>query len=338
VVRVGGLDDLIIDGQGLLDENGSVDLLVDDGLHLFDDPVDDGLVNDGGIGDSLGHGGGNLSGREVGGSRSLSQEGRVVLDDGGSSLGSQVDFSDLGGDNLSLSDGLDDLIDVELLSLSVDDRLDLDDFLSLVDFVDDGGLLDSLDEGGSLSDIDDRGLVGLNRANKAESLSSLQLVGDSISVEVGLTVRSLSLKVVRDSISVQVVESSNNSGLSVRSLSLEVVWDSVSVEVIGTSNGDVSSLEVIGDSISVEVIGTSNDSGGSVSLQNIGDSVAIHVRDGASGSRLVGNNRVGCGGMGSGAMLQSIGNAIVVGILVVAGKMGLNLVLEADVSLLLRHL
>jgi len=307
----------------------------------------------------------DISGGEVSWSGSLSQEGRVVLDDGSSGLSWENGLSNFGGNDLSLSDGLDDLIDIELLSLSVDDGLDLDDFLSLVDFVDDGGLLDSLDEGGSLSDIDDRGLVGLNRANKAESLSSLQLVGDSISVEVGLTVRSLSLKVVRDSISVQVVESSNNSGLSVRSLSLEVVWDSisvevigtsndgglairslslevvwdsVSVEVIGTSNGDVSSLEVIGDSVSVEIVSTSNDSGGSVSLQNIGDSVAIHVRDGASGSRLVGNNRVGCGGMGSGAMLQSIGNAIVVGILVVAGKMGLNLVLEADVSLLLRHL
>jgi len=155
VVNSRGFDDLLVDGEGLLDEDGSVDLLVDDGLNFLDDLVDDGLMDDGGILDGSRHGGGNLSSRKVSGGRSLGQEGRVVLDDGSSSLSRQDGFSDLGGDDFSLSHGLDDFVDIELLSLSLDDGLDLDDFLSLVDLVDDGRLLDALDHGGSLSDIDD---------------------------------------------------------------------------------------------------------------------------------------------------------------------------------------
>jgi len=235
VVSVGSLDNLLVDGQSLFDENGSVDLLVDDWLNFFDDSVDNGFVNDGSIGDSLAHSGGNLSSGEVAGSRSLGQKGRVVFDDDGSSLCGENSLSDFGGNDLSLSHGLDDFIDVELLSLSVDDGLDLNDFLSLVDLVNDGGLLDALDHGGSLSDINDRGLVGLDRANKAESLLAFQLIGNSVSVKV--------------------VVSSGSGGLTVSSLS----------------------LEVIGDSISVEVIGTSNNGGSAVSLQDIGDSVAVHV-------------------------------------------------------------
>jgi len=86
VVSVRSFNDLLVDGQSLLDQDGSVNLLVDDRLHLLNDLVDDGLVNDWSIGHSLRHGCSNLSGGEVSWSRSLSKEDRVVLDDGSSCL------------------------------------------------------------------------------------------------------------------------------------------------------------------------------------------------------------------------------------------------------------
>jgi hypothetical protein len=78
------------------------------------------------------------------------------LDDGGSSLSGKNSLSDFGGDNLSFSHGLDDFVDIELLSFSLDDGLDLNDLFGLVNFVDNSGLLNSLDDSGGLSNVDHR--------------------------------------------------------------------------------------------------------------------------------------------------------------------------------------
>jgi len=203
--------------------------------------------------------------------------------------------------------------------------------------VNDGRLLDSLDEGGSLSDIDDRGRAGLDGADESKSLS-LELVGDAISVEIGeasgLTIGSLSLQLVGDAISIQVGKAS---GLSVRSLSLQAIGDSISVEVRGQWGGSESraSLQLVGDSVPVEVRGERASTGstgessnsisrggetrveGSISLHAIGNTVSIPI---AEGARLSGS---------LGALLQSIGNAISVLVLVlVSGKVGRDSVLH----------
>jgi hypothetical protein len=154
LVDMGSLDDLLVDGKSLLDENGSIDLLVDDGLDFLDDLVNDGLVDDWSILDDGRSSGSNLSGGEIGGSRSSSQECRVILDNGGSSLSGENSLSDLGGDNFSFSHGLNDLIDIELFSLSLNDGLDLNDLFGLVNLVDNGRLLDLLDDDGGFSYID----------------------------------------------------------------------------------------------------------------------------------------------------------------------------------------
>jgi len=345
VVDSRGLDDLLIDGKSLLDEDGSVDLLVDDGLDFLDDLVNDGLMDDGGILDGSRHGGGDLSGRELGGHRSLGQESRVVLDDGGSGLSWESNLADFGGDDLSLSHGLNDLIDVELLSLSVDDGLDLNDFLGLVDFMDDGGLLNTLHHGGCLSDIDDRGKAGLNRSDESESLA-FQLIGDSISVEVGelgLAVRSRSLQLVGDAISVQVGHG-EASGLDHGRLSAESLRsDDLILEEISL---DGESVDILGDRSSGGLGGGSGEDGSSrsqggsgqwssnqgsggqsrVVLHSVGDSVAVLVRQSSMSS--------GSGGV----LLHSIGDSVGIVVLVlVAGKMSSDSVLHGELLVVGRH-
>jgi hypothetical protein len=156
LVDVWGLDDLLIDGESLLDEDWSIDLLVDDWLDFLDDLVDNGLVDNGSILDNGRSSSQDLFGGEISGSRSSSKECGVILDNDCSSLSGKHGRSNFGCDNFSLSHGLDDFVDIELFSLSFNDGLDLDDFLSLVHFMDNGGFLDLLDDDGSFSDIDDR--------------------------------------------------------------------------------------------------------------------------------------------------------------------------------------
>jgi hypothetical protein len=153
LVSMGSLDDLLIDGKSLLDEDWSVDLLVDNRLDFLDDLVDNGLVDNGGILNDGRSSGQNLLGGEISWGRSSSQECGVVLDNGSSGLSGKNGLSDLGGHNFSFLHGLNNFVDIELFSLSFNDGLDLDDFLSLVDFVDNGVLLDLLDDDGSLSEI-----------------------------------------------------------------------------------------------------------------------------------------------------------------------------------------
>jgi len=61
---VGGLDDLLVDGLGVLDDGGGDDVTLEDGLDLLDDGLLDDLVNDGGVDDLSGDGGIDLSGGE----------------------------------------------------------------------------------------------------------------------------------------------------------------------------------------------------------------------------------------------------------------------------------
>lgn len=229
---MGGFNNLLIDGKGLLNKDGSVNLLVNDRLHFLDDLVNNGLVDDGSILDGLRSSGGDFSGREIGRGRSLGEESGIVLHDGGSGLGGQGSISYFGGNDFSFSHWLHDFINIELFSLSFNDWLDLKDFLGFVDLMNDGCLFDSLDHDWGFSDIDYAGLSGCNRSDEAESLA-FQLIGDSISVQVG--------------------ESSGSRGL--RGSSLQLVGDSVAVQVIGRSNSssESSSLKSIGDSISVRV-------------------------------------------------------------------------------------
>jgi hypothetical protein len=155
-MSMGSLDDFLVDGKSLLDEHWSIHFLVDDWLNFLDDLVNDSLVDNWGILNDGRSSGQDFLGGEISWGRSSSEECRVVLDNDSSSLGGKHSRSNFGSHDFSFLHGLDNFVDIELISFSFNDGLDLNDFLGLVDFMDNGGLLDLLDDDGGFSDIDNR--------------------------------------------------------------------------------------------------------------------------------------------------------------------------------------
>jgi len=176
----GGLDELLVNRLGVLDDSGLDDVTLEDGLDLLDDGLLDDLVDDGGVYNLSAEGGVDLtSGGDV-----VLGDGSGSLDDGLSGLGGKLSLLDDGGLDLSLVHHLGDLLDVELFSLSVDDRLNLLLHDGVDSLLDDDVLLDGLDDGGLRTDESERSsLSRLDVGGLAESKSLLR-VQDTVTISV----------------------------------------------------------------------------------------------------------------------------------------------------------
>jgi len=194
----GCLYDLLIYGLCVLDDGGYKDITLQDGLDLVDDGLLDDLLYDGCVYDLGAEGGITLGGGED----NVLGDGGTTLDDGCSDLGGELSLLDDGGLDLSLVHHLGDLLDIELLALSVDDGLDLFLLNGVDSLLDDDVLLDGLDDGGLGSD--QRGTLGGLDVGAVISLAeSISRVDDSITVSVE-GVGSTSLSGVDDSVAVSV--------------------------------------------------------------------------------------------------------------------------------------
>jgi len=140
----GGVDVLLVDGLSVLDDGGLDDVALQDGLNLLDDSLLDHLVDDGGMCDLAAHGGIGMNA----GCMVVLLNGGSSLDDGLAVLGGQLALVYEGGLNLGLVEHLGDLLDIELLALSVDDGLDLLLLHGVESLVNDDVLLNVLDDGG----------------------------------------------------------------------------------------------------------------------------------------------------------------------------------------------
>lgn len=117
----GCLYDLLVYGLCLLDQCGHDDVLLEHGLDLLDHGLLDHFIHDGLVDDLGFEGGIDLDGGEL----DVLWDGCGLLYDDLADLGGELSGLDDGGGDLGLVESLGDLADLELLSLAVDDGLDL---------------------------------------------------------------------------------------------------------------------------------------------------------------------------------------------------------------------
>jgi len=217
-IDVGSFNNLLIDRHGRLNHLRYDDITLEDGLDLFDDALLDDLVDDRLV-DHLSADGGidNLGRFDV-----VLGDGCSSHHDGFTSFGRKITMLDSCRLNLGLMQHLCHLLDVQLLSLTVDDRLDfflldrvdslMDDHILLDDLMVDGLIA----EDGLAAQISQRlrgeGLGLCRKEGSRLELGSVDDVGgvhlkrSLVKLELGLRLESHGLMVNASGLVVEMVE------------------------------------------------------------------------------------------------------------------------------------